>query len=149
MPRPAPRTRALRTIAALAVTAVLAALPTPTQATPEAAAATPADYCAGQCRDILPPGQNGNATFADILAFKAFGIRPAHSDDQLEAVRRTWSGNYAGITDDGLAPYFNDSSFGVPTGPCREHDPAARGRDDRAGQGDRRPAHHRHHPAGR
>ena len=115
MPRPAPRTRALRTIAALAVTAVLAALPTPTQATPEAAAATPADYCAGQCRDILPPGQNGNATFTDLLAFKALGIRPAHFSDTVKPYQDlVW--NSQGITDDGLAPYYDDSSFGVKPG---------------------------------
>ncbi len=41
------------------------------------------DYCAGQCSDILPPGENGNATLADILANKAFGTRPAHTMDQL------------------------------------------------------------------
>ena len=47
------------------------------------AAAPPIDYCGGQCSDILPPGENGNATLADILAHKALGTRPAHAADQL------------------------------------------------------------------
>src|SRR5256885_625261 len=33
------------------------------------------DYCLGQCHDILPPGENGNATLADILSHKLFGTR--------------------------------------------------------------------------
>ena len=31
------------------------------------------DHCGGQCSDILPPGQNGNATLAQILLNQAFG----------------------------------------------------------------------------
>ncbi|MGN5630932.1 hypothetical protein AAIO99_02600 [Streptomyces sp. AC154] len=54
---------------------------------PHAGAAEPdpvPDYCQGQCDDILPPGENGNATLVDILGNKAFGTHPAHSDDQLD-----------------------------------------------------------------
>ncbi len=119
MPRPAPRTRTLRTaIAVLAGTAVLATLPVPTtqatpQVTPQAVvAAAPVDYCAAQCRDILPPGQNGNATFTDLLAFKALGVRPPHFSDTVKPYQDlVW--NSQGIQDDGLAPYFDDASFGV------------------------------------
>jgi acyl-homoserine lactone acylase PvdQ len=69
----------------------------------------------GQCRDILPPGQSGNATFTDLLAFKALGVRPAHFSDSLKPYEDlVW--NSQGITDDGLAPYFDDSSFGVKPG---------------------------------
>ncbi|MEV0802573.1 penicillin acylase family protein [Kribbella sp. NPDC050281] len=112
MPRPARRTH-LRTItAAVAVTAVLAALPSPSQAKPEAVAATPTDYCVGQCRDILPPGQNGNATFTDLLLFKGLGVRPPHFSDSLKPYQDlVW--NSQGMTDDGLAPYYDDASFGV------------------------------------
>src|SRR5436305_11628139 len=38
-----------------------------------AGAATSNDYCGGQCSDILPPGENGNATLAQILLNQAFG----------------------------------------------------------------------------
>ena len=82
--RPARRT-IRTTIAAAAITAVLAALPAPTQAKPAAvAAAPPTDYCVGQCDDIVPPGQNGNATFTDLLLFKGFGTRPPHFSDSLK-----------------------------------------------------------------
>ncbi|HET6739129.1 MAG TPA: penicillin acylase family protein, partial [Kribbella sp.] len=116
MLRPALRTRLLATAAAAAVVAVLAALPAPTQATPtagrQAVAAAPGDYCLEQCRDILPPGQNGNATFTDLLAFKALGVRPPHFSDTVKPYQDlVW--NSQGITDDGLAPYYDDSSFGV------------------------------------
>ncbi|HZX03591.1 penicillin acylase family protein, partial [Kribbella sp.] len=115
MLRPALRTRlrtGRRAAAAAAVVAVLAALPAPTQAAPQAVAAGPTDYCLGQCRDILPPGQNGNATFTDLLAFKALGVRPPHFSDSLKPYQDlVW--NSQGITDDGLAPYYDDSSFGV------------------------------------
>ena len=44
---------------------------------------SPTDYCAAQCSDILPPGENGAETLADILLFKLFGVRPSHNNDQL------------------------------------------------------------------
>ena len=116
-PRPAHFSRRARrsirtTLAATTAIAVLATLPTPTEA---AEAAAPVDYCAGQCSDILPPGQNGNATFTDLLAFKAFGIRPPHFSDTLKPYENlVW--NSQGITDDGLKTYFDDASFGVKSG---------------------------------
>ncbi|WP_145906362.1 penicillin acylase family protein [Kitasatospora viridis] len=129
MPRRRTR-RPLRTAAVGAVVAaVLAAMPgaaiagttiagtTIADATPAAARANTApannDYCAGQCNDILPPGENGNATLADILANKVFGTRPAHTDDQLGPYAALASG-YPGLTDDQLDSFFNDASFGVP-----------------------------------
>ncbi|TCM46968.1 penicillin acylase family protein [Kribbella sp. VKM Ac-2568] len=114
--RPAQLTRAVRTTtAALAVSAVLAAgLSTTSQAGP-AAAAVPVDYCVGQCADIVPPGQNGNATFTDLLLFKGFGTRPPHFSDTVKPYERlVW--NSQGITDDGLDAYFDDASFGVRPG---------------------------------
>lgn len=107
------RTRLIASSAAAAV--VIAGLAAP-KAVPDAQAATtaapPPDYCVGQCADILPPGQNGNATFAELLAFKAFGTRPAHfSDTKKPYEDLVW--NYQGITDEGLDPYFDEQGFGV------------------------------------
>src|SRR5437763_974063 len=70
------------------------------------------DFCQGQCNDILPPGENGNATLADILAHKVFGTRPAHSADQLPKYANLVN-SYAGLTDSQLGSFYNDSSFGV------------------------------------
>ncbi|MEZ0089296.1 penicillin acylase family protein [Streptacidiphilus sp. EB129] len=76
-------------------------------------AAAANDYCGGQCNDILPPGENGNATLADILANRVFGTRPAHTDDQLGPYSSLVDG-YTGLTDAGIGAYFDDASFGVP-----------------------------------
>lgn len=35
------------------------------------------DYCGGECSDILPPGQNGNATLAQTLLNRAVPGEPA------------------------------------------------------------------------
>jgi acyl-homoserine lactone acylase PvdQ len=85
---------------------------------PASAAGTPftvTDYCSGQCSDILPPGENGNATLADILGNKLFGTRPAHTDDQLDTYGSLADG-YQNLTDSTIDQYFNNSSFGVPAG---------------------------------
>ena len=101
-------------IAPLAAFVLLAGAATATaQATP-APNAVANDYCAGQCNDILPPGTNGNATLADILAFRTLGIKPAHTDDQLGPYASLVD-NYTGLTNQTLGNYFNDSSFGVPS----------------------------------
>ena len=74
---------------------------------------TVTDYCQSQCGDILPPGENGNATLADILGNKLFGTRPAHTDDQLNTYGNLADG-YQNLTNSTIDQYFNDSSFGVP-----------------------------------
>ncbi|GAA4683901.1 penicillin acylase family protein [Phytohabitans rumicis] len=85
-------------------------------AAPAAAAVlAPNDYCLEQCSDILPPGQNGNATLVEILGHQAFGTRPAHSADQLDKYANLVY-NYAGLTDEQIGTYFNNASFGVPAG---------------------------------
>ncbi|AKU19272.1 penicillin acylase [Luteipulveratus mongoliensis] len=71
------------------------------------------DYCMGQCNDILPPGNNGTATLAQILAYDTLGTKPAHTDDQLGKYSSLVDG-YKGLSDSSLSSYFNDSSFGVP-----------------------------------
>ncbi|MGW0187064.1 penicillin acylase family protein [Streptomyces sp. NPDC003362] len=88
----------------------------PAAAVPEAPAAPAAaadDHCGGRCSDILPPGQNGNATLAQILLHQAFGTRPAHTDDQLGPYAGL-AGGHQNLTDATLGGFFNDASFGVP-----------------------------------
>ncbi|MFE3829360.1 penicillin acylase family protein [Streptomyces sp. NPDC059092] len=116
------------TLTAAAVFALGAALLTPqSQATaapapstaqaPTAAAAVSAadpDLCQGQCADILPPGQNGNATLADILGNRLFGTFPAHASDQLGRYDSLVAGQDA-LTDAKITDFFNDASFGVPS----------------------------------
>ncbi|MDN0195990.1 penicillin acylase family protein [Streptomyces sp. S.PNR 29] len=84
-------------------------------AEPSAAEATAAanDHCGGRCSDILPPGQNGNATLAQILLNQAFGTQPEHADDQLGPYANLATG-YSGLTDEKINTFFNDASFGVP-----------------------------------
>ncbi|MFC4610720.1 penicillin acylase family protein [Streptomyces maoxianensis] len=109
----------LKTATAAAVFVLAGGLPAPL---PQAAAANPAaltataadgDLCQGQCADILPPGQNGNATLTEILAHRVLGTRPAHSSDQLGRYD-SLVGGYGGLTDARLNDFFNDASFGVP-----------------------------------
>src|SRR3954471_14745581 len=93
------------------------ALAAPAVAPQAAPGATPEnlDYCLAQCLNILPPGQNGYATFADLLANKTFGTRPRHADDQYAKYESlVW--NYQTVTNDTLQNYFNPSSFGAPAG---------------------------------
>lgn len=71
------------------------------------------DYCIGQCNDILPPGENGNATLVEILAAQAFGTKPAHNADQLQNYANLLSA-YTGLTNEQIGAFYNDASFGVP-----------------------------------
>ncbi|MET8097805.1 penicillin acylase family protein [Streptomyces sp. NPDC005236] len=70
------------------------------------------DYCGGQCSDILPPGENGNATLAQILLNQVFGTQPGHAEDQLGLYGNLASG-YSTLTDAKINDFFNDASFGV------------------------------------
>ncbi|MFF1711641.1 penicillin acylase family protein [Streptomyces sp. NPDC058268] len=120
------RTVRLRTLTATAALALAASLLAPQ---PGAAADEPppaADYCEGQCADVLPPGANGNATLAEILAHRLLGTQPAHADDQLGPYDALSSG-YPSLTDDKLTEFFNDASFGVPAGQAAS---VTRPRDD-------------------
>ncbi|MDT7724792.1 MAG: hypothetical protein QOI21_1368 [Actinomycetota bacterium] len=100
--------RTLTTMAAVALGVAVVQVPVAT-AVPVAVD----DYCVGQCGDILPPGENGNATVAEILANQVLGTRPAHAADQLGKYAALPSG-YRGLTTDTISQFFNDSSFGVP-----------------------------------
>ncbi|MFD8218806.1 penicillin acylase family protein [Streptomyces sp. NPDC059697] len=102
-------------LGAASICALIAALLSPlTQAAAadSAAALAANDYCGGQCSDILPPGQNGNATLAQILLNQAFGIQPDHAEDQLGPYNNLASGA-ATLTDAKINDFFNDASFGV------------------------------------
>src|SRR6058998_340198 len=106
--------RGIRALTLTALGALVAGLTQVAVTAPAAqAAASPDDYCGGQCGDILPPGENGNATLADILAHKVFGTRPPHTADQLDKYANLASG-YPGLTDGQLGNFYNNSSFGVP-----------------------------------
>ncbi|MFE4450529.1 penicillin acylase family protein [Streptomyces sp. NPDC056796] len=109
-----PRTRTLRAATVAAVlalgTSLLATVPSAGAAEPKPLAVT--DHCGSRCADILPPGENGNATLVEILGNKAFGTHPAHSDDQLDRYSGLVAG-HTGLTDQKLTDFFNDASFGV------------------------------------
>ncbi|MEU0440690.1 penicillin acylase family protein [Streptomyces sp. NPDC006186] len=99
------------------VCVLIAGLLTPLSTTAASAAGTAAatDLCGGQCSDILPPGENGNATLAEIVLNQAFGIQPAHAEDQLGPYANL-AGGYSALTTDKINTFFNDASFGVPSG---------------------------------
>ncbi|WP_409056750.1 penicillin acylase family protein [Streptomyces sp. SYP-A7185] len=110
-----PRIARLRTATVTAALALAASLLAPR---PGAAADEPppvVDHCQGQCADILPPGANGNATLAEILAHRVLGTQPAHANDQLGPYDKLSAG-YPSLTDDKLTEFFNDASFGVRDG---------------------------------
>ncbi|MFD8031881.1 penicillin acylase family protein [Streptomyces sp. NPDC059717] len=86
-----------------------------------------ADHCGGQCSDILPPGENGNATLAQILLNQAFGIQPGHAEDQLGPYANLATGRST-LTDAKINSFFNDASFGVPSDQVATSEkPAGRG----------------------
>lgn len=85
------------------------------------------DYCGGRCSDILPPGENGTATLAQILLNQAFGTQPAHAEDQLGPYAALATG-YPAVTDAKINSFFNDASFGVPADQVASTEkPAGRG----------------------
>ncbi|MGW7819329.1 penicillin acylase family protein [Streptomyces puniciscabiei] len=120
MPRRTPRTTLdrLRTsrrftgfLKTASICVLVAGLLSPLSQTAAAATASN-DYCGGQCSDILPPGENGNATLAQILLNQAFGTQPSHAEDQLGPYAGLATG-YKGLTDATINNFFNDASFGV------------------------------------
>ena len=106
------------------------------------------DYCGGQCSDILPPGENGNATLAEILAQPGASAPSPRTPRTSSARTPTWPPATPTLTDAKINNFFNDASFGVPADQVASVD-QARGdrRDDHPRQEDRRPAHHRAPPA--
>src|SRR5438445_3057614 len=106
-----------RRLIALAAAVAAGALLGSTAASAAApAAVTPravTDSCSDQCSDVLPPGENGAETLADILVFKLLGIRPSHNNDQLSKYSNLAS-SYTGLTNAQIDTFYNDSSLGVP-----------------------------------
>ena len=74
-----------RSIALLSVGTVLGALllapPATASPQPDPVRNPAPDYCGDQCHHVLPPGQNGNATLADLAGHMLLGTVPPHSDD--------------------------------------------------------------------
>ncbi|MDV9174918.1 penicillin acylase family protein [Streptomyces sp. W16] len=97
---------------AASVCALIAALLSPLAQGTAVAATASNDYCGGQCSDILPAGENGNATLAQILLNQAFGVEPAHAEDQLGPYANLATGAST-LTDAKINTFFNDASFGV------------------------------------
>ncbi|WBB80116.1 penicillin acylase family protein [Micromonospora sp. WMMD882] len=147
MPRPTARRLLSGATAAVGVAALLVATPAPPStaatATADATATATADapttaaagratttfaaddYCLGQCADILPPGQNGDATLVEIVAHQTLGTQPRHSADQLGRYADLVYG-YAGLREDQIDNFFTDASFGVPAGQVeRDYSPRA------------------------
>ncbi len=84
------------------------------------------DHCGGQCSDILLPGQNGNATLAQILSTRALGgDQPAHAEDCARALRRPRH-RLLRPTNDKINTFFNDA----PASPTARWPPPSGGRGD-------------------
>lgn len=118
----------LKTASVCALIAGLLSPLSPAAAADAAPKAAAEDHCGGRCSDILPPGENGNATLAQILLHQAFGTRPAHAGDQLGPYADLASG-YPALTDEKINTFFNDASFGVPADQVASTEKPA-GRDD-------------------
>lgn len=83
-----------------------------------AAQAAPQPYGtndAGGFRNVLPPGENGLDTLAQIFAFRGIGTIPPHYADQQPLYEDLVYGSPE-LTDDKVGIYFKDATFGVPAG---------------------------------
>jgi acyl-homoserine lactone acylase PvdQ len=83
-----------------------------------AVTAAPAPYGtddAGGFRNVLPPGENGTASFAQILAFRGPGLLPPHFADQQPLYENLLYASPT-LTEDQIPSYFKDATFGVPAG---------------------------------
>ncbi|MEU7060817.1 penicillin acylase family protein [Streptomyces sp. NPDC046197] len=147
MPRRTPRSALVRLrtphrfhgfLKTASVCVLVAGLLSPFSQAAAAGTADVNDYCGGQCSDILPPGENGNATLAQILLNQVFGTQPSHAEDQLGLYADLATGR-SGLTDAKINTFFNDASFGVPSDQVASTEkPAGRGdvtivRDTKAG----------------
>ncbi|GAA2810644.1 penicillin acylase family protein [Saccharopolyspora taberi] len=105
--------RRQRVVAVAGAAAVVGSLLAAPVSAAEPAPPPVTDYCGDQCHHILPPGQNGNATLAELAAHMLFGTRPKHSDDQIGKYDQLVPG-YRELTTGTIDEFFNDNSFGVP-----------------------------------
>ncbi|WP_055492674.1 penicillin acylase family protein [Streptomyces sp. TP-A0356] len=112
---------------AAAICALVGGLLSPIPQAAAAGTASAGDYCGGRCSDILPPGENGNATLVEIILNQAFGTQPGHAEDQLGPYANLATG-YSALTDAKINTFFDDASFGVPSDQVASTEkPAGRG----------------------
>ncbi|MFI5495897.1 penicillin acylase family protein [Actinoplanes sp. NPDC051859] len=100
--------------ASLLLTIAIAVNPATSAPAEAAAPVLNTDYCLGECSDILPPGQNGDADLVQILAHQTVGYMPPHSSDQLG--RYADLVHHTGLSNEQISNFFNDGSFGVAAG---------------------------------
>ena len=110
---------------AVAVGAAIAlALPgSAAAAPPPAGAYQENDFSAGNAFNIVPPGQNGLTTAADLTRFQLDGTRPPHQADQNDMYANLV---YAtpGLQRGQILDFFKDASFGVePANVERDYTP--------------------------
>lgn len=85
---------------------------------PLASAAIPQPYGtndAGGFRNVLPPGENGLATFQQILEYRGSKSIPPHFADQQPLYENLVQGA-PGLTEAQIPLYYKDATFGVPAG---------------------------------
>jgi acyl-homoserine lactone acylase PvdQ len=70
---------------------------------------------AGGFRNVLPPGENGLDTLAEILNFKSSGAIPPHYADQQPLYENLVYGA-PGLTEAQIPNFYKDATFGVPPG---------------------------------
>ena len=84
-----------------------------------ATAAAPEPYGAndaGGFRNVLPPGENGTADFAEVLASRGSAhLLPPHFADQQPLYESLLYASPT-LSEDQLPNYFKDATFGVPAG---------------------------------
>ncbi|HWA67312.1 MAG TPA: penicillin acylase family protein [Mycobacteriales bacterium] len=128
-----PKTRRVVVLlSAAAVTAALAAVPAAALAGAGGAhyrlpssAYRAGDYAHGQAMSILPPGENGSVTGAQLANFELAKQRPPYSQNQLAKYENLLYG-YPTLTDGTLDKYYDDESFGVKPGDViRTEDPSS------------------------
>lgn len=71
---------------------------------------------------ILPPGENGLVSTADLTAYEVSGQRPSNSVDQLGPYAALVQGA-GSVTDASLEQYFEPESLGRPVAPVRVEKP--------------------------
>jgi acyl-homoserine lactone acylase PvdQ len=85
---------------------------------PAAAAAGPQPYGtndAGGFRNVLPPGENGLASFGEILLFRGKGTIPNHFADQQPLYENLLYVSST-LTEAQIPNYYKDATFGVLAG---------------------------------
>jgi acyl-homoserine lactone acylase PvdQ len=101
----------LRIVVALVALLAWAAAPAPAGAATQPYGTNDA----GGFLNVLPPGENGLATFNQILAGRANGSLPPHAADQ-QALYENLLYASPSLTDAQIPSYFKDATFGVPAG---------------------------------